>query len=108
MKKGQSTLEYAVVIACIVGALLSMQVYIKRAVSGKLRSAADEIGQQYDPENTTSAAGMTMSINSDVTTTITTVTEEDLQKTITTSTINSQEEEVYGTENVGALGSSLF
>ena len=107
MRKGQSTLEYAVVIACIVGALLSMQVYIKRAVSGKLRSAADDIGQQYDPGNTTST-GMTTSVSSDVTTEVWTETEEDVVKTTTEVTFNEQEERVYGTENVGALGSSLF
>ena len=67
--RAQSTLEYAVVIACIVGALLAMQVYIKRGISGKLRSATDDIGQQYDPRNTTTSAdGRTTSIDSNVTT----------------------------------------
>lgn len=50
--KGQSTLEYAVLIIIIIGALLSIQVYIKRGVQGRMKSAADDIGDQYSPGNT--------------------------------------------------------
>ena len=50
--KGQSTLEYAVLIIIVIGALLSIQVYIKRGIQGRLRSAADDIGDQYSPGNT--------------------------------------------------------
>jgi uncharacterized protein (UPF0333 family) len=52
-KRGQSTLEYGVLIAIIVGALLVMQVYIKRGVQGKLRQATDDIGSQFSPGYTT-------------------------------------------------------
>ena len=51
-KRGQSTLEYAVLIIVIVGALLTIQVYIKRGVQGRLKSAADDIGDQYSDGNT--------------------------------------------------------
>jgi len=47
----QSTLEYAVVVACVVAALLGMQFYIRRGIQGKLRQAGDEIGEQYTPLN---------------------------------------------------------
>ena len=50
-KRGQSTLEYAVLIIVIVGALLTIQVYIKRGVQGRLKSAADDIGDQYSDGN---------------------------------------------------------
>ncbi len=46
-KKGQSTLEYAVLIIIIIGALLSIQVYIKRGIQGRLKQAADDSGDQY-------------------------------------------------------------
>ena len=49
--KGQSTLEYAVLIIIIIGALLSIQVYVKRAVQGRMRSSADDIGEQYSDGN---------------------------------------------------------
>lgn len=52
-KKGQNTLEYAIVIAVIVSALIVMQIYIKRGFQGKLRSSTDNIGEQYSPTITT-------------------------------------------------------
>lgn len=48
-RKGQSTLEYAIVVAVIVAGLLAMQFYIKRGWEGKLRNAADNMGEQFDP-----------------------------------------------------------
>ena len=51
-KRGQSTLEYAVLIVIIIGALLTIQIYIKRGVQGRLKSAADDIGDQYSDGNT--------------------------------------------------------
>ena len=50
-KRGQSTLEYAVLIVVIIGALLTIQFYIKRGVQVRLKSAADDIGDQYSDGN---------------------------------------------------------
>lgn len=50
-KKGQSTLEYAILIIIILGALLSIQVYIKRGIQGRFKSAADDIGDQFSVGN---------------------------------------------------------
>ncbi|MBF0571201.1 MAG: hypothetical protein HQL12_04955 [Candidatus Omnitrophica bacterium] len=50
-KRGQSTLEYAVLVVVIIGALLSIQVYLKRGIQGRLRSSADDIGDQYSAGN---------------------------------------------------------
>jgi len=52
--KGQSTLEYAMIIAVVVGALFAIQIYMKRGVQGKLREATDEMGGQYSAGNVTS------------------------------------------------------
>lgn len=49
--KGQSTLEYAILIIIIIGALLSIQVYIKRGVQGRLKQATDDIGDQFSAGN---------------------------------------------------------
>ena len=49
--KGQSTLEYAILIIIIIGALLSIQIYIKRGLQGRFRSSADDIGDQFSPGN---------------------------------------------------------
>ncbi|MBF0386479.1 MAG: hypothetical protein HQL20_01325 [Candidatus Omnitrophica bacterium] len=45
--KGQSTLEYAILIIIIIAALLSLNTYVKRGVQGRLRSATDDIGDQF-------------------------------------------------------------
>ena len=49
--KGQSTLEYAILIIIIIGALLSIQVYIKRGVQGRLKQATDDVGEQFSVGN---------------------------------------------------------
>ena len=50
--KGQSTLEYAMIIAVVVGALLALQIYMKRGLQGRMREAADDIGKQFEAEQT--------------------------------------------------------
>ena len=63
-QKGQSTLEYAILIIIIIGALLSIQVYIKRGVQGRLKSATDDIGDQFSVGNTNVIRKMTTSSKS--------------------------------------------
>src|SRR3989338_5241527 len=48
--RGQSTLEYAVVIAVVVGALLTMGVYMKHVFAGRLRTSTEQIGEQFVPD----------------------------------------------------------
>jgi uncharacterized protein (UPF0333 family) len=45
--KGQSTLEYAILIIIIIAALITLQSYIKRGVQGRLASSADSVGDQF-------------------------------------------------------------
>lgn len=54
-RKGQSTVEIAVLFAVIVGALVAMQIYLKRGAMGKLRETADQIGEQFSPTQTSSS-----------------------------------------------------
>lgn len=65
-KKAQSTAEYVVLFAVVVGALIVMSVYMSRSFQGRYRMLGDELGTQYEPGATT--------INN--TTTTTTVTHE--------------------------------
>ncbi|OGX17149.1 MAG: hypothetical protein A3K83_03725 [Omnitrophica WOR_2 bacterium RBG_13_44_8b] len=48
---GFSSLEYAVFIAIVILALVSMSAYITRAISGKIRASGDVFGygRQYTP-----------------------------------------------------------
>lgn len=48
-RKAQSALEYSVLLAIIVGAIVVMQIYIKRGVQGRFREATDDVGEQFDP-----------------------------------------------------------
>lgn len=68
-KKAQSTLEYGVIIAVIVAALIAMQVYFKRGVQGKIRQSADDIGEQFSPGYTTGRTTTTTSVSSSETVT---------------------------------------
>lgn len=70
-RNGQSTLEYAVLIALVVGGLLAMQIYMKRGSMGKLKAAADDLGSQFQPDQSS------WNITSKVTTSRTQTTVED-------------------------------
>ena len=47
-------LEYTILFAVVLSAILIMQFYIKRSYQGRLKSEADSVGQQYAPGHTTS------------------------------------------------------
>jgi len=49
--KGQSTLEYVILLGFIVAALIAMGVYMKRGFQGRLRESTDQVGQQYSAYN---------------------------------------------------------
>jgi Tfp pilus assembly protein PilE len=46
-KRGQSMLEYAILIVIVIAALITLQAYIKRGIQGRLKSASDDIGEQF-------------------------------------------------------------
>ncbi|MBF0533103.1 MAG: hypothetical protein HQL23_08435 [Candidatus Omnitrophica bacterium] len=100
-KKGQSTLEYVVLIIIIIGALLSIQTYIKRAIQGRLKQASDDIGDQYSPGNTNYAKRVSVTSNTKETQSQGTGTRKQLlqDETTTTSTnshIINQGQEYWG------------
>jgi len=51
--QAQAALEYAMVVICLVGALFAMRIYMKRSIQGRLREAADSLGEQYAPRHIT-------------------------------------------------------
>ncbi len=52
-RSGQSVLEYTLLIAIVVAALLIMQVFVKRGFQGGLKESADKMGEQFSGGNTT-------------------------------------------------------
>ena len=65
--------EYAVLFTAVVAALGAMGIYVKRAVSGRLRGASENIGEAYDPRQTTGS--YTLDTDTDVHTRVRTVNE---------------------------------
>jgi len=96
-RKGQSTLEYALIIAVVVGGLLLMQHYVKRGYSGRLKSASDEMGEQYDPS--TYKGNFTISQHSEA--------KQEVKDRVTSTTqVEDQTNTRTGSETVGAWGES--
>lgn len=67
-KRAQTTAEYAILIAIVVGAVVAMQIYVKRGIQGRVRNVVDYVenpeaakgvsatfnGEQYEPYYATS------------------------------------------------------
>lgn len=62
LPKGTSIIEYSLLIAIVVAALLGMQIYLKRGVSGKWKEAGDVFGfgRQYGGVNQTNVSNDTI------------------------------------------------
>lgn len=56
--RAQTTLEYTILTAVIIGALIAMQVYMKRGIQGKMRSDLNQLtdGAFYSPGATNSTS----------------------------------------------------
>ena len=49
MKRGQSTLEYAIFISVVAAALMTMSVYVRRAIQANLKSVEDHVSAEAMP-----------------------------------------------------------
>lgn len=57
-RSGQSMAEYAIVLTVVIGAIIAMQLYVKRGLQGKVKDVTDDVGlglsttkstSQYEP-----------------------------------------------------------
>ena len=109
---GQVTLEFALVVAVVAAALLSMAIYLKRSVSGKLREGADSVGEQYHPTQTSGHHELV--VNSAVVTTSTLKLNQPVGNGQTgdvmeyATTIDHDTSTKTGNETVGALGTDVW
>lgn len=62
-RKAQSTVEYAMIIAVVVGGLLLMQHYVRRGLSGRYKSSSDDLGEQFDPASYSANFNVTQQSN---------------------------------------------
>ena len=53
-KKGQTLIEYTVMIIILLGAFLAIQNYLKRGMQGRWKAVVDDMGDQYDPQRSNS------------------------------------------------------
>ncbi len=49
MRKGQSTIEYALLIAIVAAAFLAMQLYMQRAVQANFKLIEDQVNADATP-----------------------------------------------------------
>jgi len=63
-RKGQSILEYTVILIIILGVLITMKDYVKRGIQGRWKSATDDFGGQYDPQYVNSNINFSTQANS--------------------------------------------
>ena len=99
MLKAQTSLEFAMVVVCLALALAAMQVYMKQGIQGRLRTEADQLGQQYEPRKTTS--DMTLEISGHTITNVWTNQINDISYTTTNTLIDYDTEHRYGSESIG-------
>jgi hypothetical protein len=67
-RKGQSILEYSILLAVVIAVLLIMQAFIKRGYQGSLKTSADKMGEQFSANSTTIKEKQEMTGNQDVVT----------------------------------------
>ena len=64
-RKGQTILEFMLIIIIFLGVMITMKDDIKRHIQGRWHSAADDFGDQYDPQHVNSMTNYSTLINSD-------------------------------------------
>lgn len=74
-KRGQSILEYTILLGVVVAALLVMQSFVKRGFQGGLKSSADKMGETFSAGNTTISQNNTMENDQEVVTEVNTGSE---------------------------------
>lgn len=62
-KRGQSMVEYAILLGVVIAALLIMQAFVKRGFQGGLKDAADKMGDQFSAGGTTVYQSRNMGAN---------------------------------------------
>lgn len=48
-KRGQSIVEFTVLLTIVMGVFIAMQFYVKRGLQGRWKASLDDFGDQYDP-----------------------------------------------------------
>ena len=49
-RKGQTILEYTIIVIIILGVMIAMKDYVKRGIQGRWKTSSDDFADQYDPQ----------------------------------------------------------
>jgi uncharacterized protein (UPF0333 family) len=66
-QRGQSILEYTLLLGVIVAGILIMQNFVKRGFQGNLKESADKMGEQFSASGTTIEQTRTMTADQEIT-----------------------------------------
>lgn len=66
-KNGQTVLEYTIITIILLGALLTIGNYFKKALQGRWKATVDGLGDQYDPRTGNSYVLHSMLTNTETT-----------------------------------------
>jgi len=94
---GQSTLEYALIIAVVVAALMAINAYMQKGLQGRLKVSSDQIGKQFDPATFTTAYQTTNVGNSTTTESRDIATGDTTSEVDANQTLTNAEHEDWGT-----------
>ena len=94
---GQSIVEYAILLGVVIAALLIMQMFMKRSISGNLKESADKIGEQFSASGTTIKQKRTMSSDQNI-----------VEGVATDTTINTFKPSTLQENAKDALGSDVY
>jgi Flp pilus assembly pilin Flp len=68
-RRAQTAVEYAILACIIIGALIGMQMYIKRGIQGKIKAGAEQVGSvSYSPGATIADSTINRTVNEEDTT----------------------------------------
>lgn len=62
--KGQTLIEYTVLITIVLGVFVAVGTYVKRGIQGRWKAATDDLGDQYDPRKAVTDVKQTIKSNS--------------------------------------------
>ena len=102
-RKGQSTLEYAVLIAGVVGAVLIFAPYLQKVAQGRFKESSDRIGYRFGGatedsiNDSVTAWEETGAGSTETTETYTATTGNIVSDTTSGETLNRSESEEWGT-----------
>src|SRR5208282_2112768 len=63
-RRGQTILEYTIIVIIVLGVMIAMKDYVKRGIQGRWKSATDDFGTQYDPTSLNSDVNYGTQVNS--------------------------------------------